>query len=570
VRLPFWITVGFLLTLATSTLAQSFTATASIGGRDIDLLVAPRPLPGALNDPRCNMPATLTVLARVGSIQFYRLDQAGSVSLIAQRDLHLHTRRPGDRLWNPADPARLTPVTLTLRINGKPLTRTLYPGQFGRVWQSQPLAPDWERLRAATRAGVFLLPDPKLSLGAWGSTSPGPLPMPERDGSEAAGERYPKSSSSWFDGVRSGQGGSYISSRAWLHGWYAQTVYAAWIKDERWLRAAWPSVRASAEWAGWMPQWSAWSSASHSPIDVTRLQPVSFFPNATEMGQRYLPLIVPDNLPGGPVFSYDVAHHYNGRGVPYAATCDAMYLITDQMNATNVEFETGRSAIGPLNSLQDRGTGDAIAAFTMAYQLTPTQTPTWLLPRRYFEGKLRAQALGMARYAATIADARRDLGMVLPGVQSEEPWAQGMGKGPPPFVTSAFFAYGRVVPALWLARRAGIREFDPTLAALARWSQAVAMVRNGAAFGGLTERGAALPLGPTTRQRWSSPAAWAAWIDGLPQLGSALYLAEDARQRGWIRTDVRPQLETWRKRTQNSGPWIGSFLYLSQIIGEQP
>jgi hypothetical protein len=546
-------------------------------GAWINLLADAKPLPGDFNDPRCAIPARMYVLRKVGDVQYYGLVQAGRLSVIAQRDLIILTRTSSG-IPSPT----FSNVTVNLRLNGISYSSVLANGVYGRIAETARMPWDWNRVRTAANNGVFLVSDPTLMLGALGGRATGRVPSIDL---RPAGSFMPENSSGWPDGVRSGQGGSYESSRAPHHGWISQAVYAAVSGDTSWLQSSENALRLQAEWAGYFPQWSSWDSTNHRPLNVTNLMPITLYGNAVAPDGRFVPVPA--------AYQRDVSHHYNGRGLAYTASCDAYHLLNDQMNSTYAQYETFVDS-GPLSIQQDRGTGDAIAAATMAFQLTPANTPAWMLPKSYFEGLLRGQGrimMELPRLAwhgpTDIMAMRKSLGSIVTSLAPVSSFAVTFENGQQGRGISAFFITGRVIPALWLAKRAGINEFDIPFQRLSGYVEAMGQARGHAVLGCGDNFRVTTPEAPDTMTTpWRSAQDWIAWVNSLPtrncpdsnvhilgdypqQLGSALQLIKDANRRGWVTINTDDELAFWMRRGTALGN-IGQQAYLGQVFGQQP
>jgi hypothetical protein len=144
------------------------------------------------------------------------------------------------------------------------------------------------------------------------------------------------SSSAWWDGVRSAQGGAYCSSRSIYHSAEARAISERINGNTTELVALETHLRGAGEYAGTFPQSAVLDPVTFKPYDpqkgnykwtATGLQSGS--PPSTTRPYSY-------NVPARTGYSWDSAHMYNCGHLIFEATRDPYYALMMQINALNV------------------------------------------------------------------------------------------------------------------------------------------------------------------------------------------------------------------------------------------
>lgn len=279
--------------------------------------------------------------------------QINETSFILSREfgtdrVELWIYQPPAHALRPADGGNWTPPTtqeiendrtydIRITVNGSLITpqysnstttRVLCaPGTVRRL-VSQFKEWDWNRVdvaRSAYRlpsydANTLLVSSAPTTLANEGLTN-----LPEFSHATIGGT----SSALWFDGVRSAQGGDYISSRSVNHSWEAYALSERKNGNTTNLAIFEDALRKSAEYSGTFPQYFFLDSTTFKPIDSQRGDSPwmggAFPQNYTPKGIIY--------VPGRANYGWDAAHHYNNGHVAFEATRDPFYALLQQSNS---------------------------------------------------------------------------------------------------------------------------------------------------------------------------------------------------------------------------------------------
>ena len=141
-----------------------------------------------------------------------------------------------------------------------------------------------------------------------------------------------RASSYWYDGVRSGQGGAYISSRAVNHSWEARAISELKKGITTNLTNLLNQMRVAAEYSGVFPQWVNLDPQNFKPYDpqvgTNRWMTIGgVIGNGGETRQNTF------FVPQRPEYPSQVTHMYNNGHIAFQATRDPYYLMLLQNNS---------------------------------------------------------------------------------------------------------------------------------------------------------------------------------------------------------------------------------------------
>jgi len=137
------------------------------------------------------------------------------------------------------------------------------------------------------------------------------------------------SSTLWFDGVRSAQGGDDISSRSVYHSWEGFAISDRKNSVTANLSALESALRKAAEYAGSFPQYAYLNPSTLRPYDPQQganqrtTEPFGFSSN-TVRGAYW--------CQQRNSYNWGCSHHYNNGHVAFEATKDPFYALTQQIN----------------------------------------------------------------------------------------------------------------------------------------------------------------------------------------------------------------------------------------------
>ncbi len=142
------------------------------------------------------------------------------------------------------------------------------------------------------------------------------------------------SNSTWWDGVRSGQGGAYASSRGVYHSAEARAISERINGITVNLTAIETHLRGAGEYAGTMPQYIVLDPATFKPYNP---QKGSYKWSSTGDSSNQSPTNLPRpytyNVQTRTSYTFDAAHQYNCGQVAFEATRDPFYALLMQCNS---------------------------------------------------------------------------------------------------------------------------------------------------------------------------------------------------------------------------------------------
>lgn len=142
------------------------------------------------------------------------------------------------------------------------------------------------------------------------------------------------SSGGWYDGVRSGAGGVYTSSRAVNHAWEAAAVSDRRNSISANLTQFELILRQAAEYSGTMPQYCYLNPATLKPYDPQKGSNIwTLMPGGSNNADTNGCRIQSRFVPGRANYLWDPCHAYNNGHMAYEATRDPYYALMLQVNA---------------------------------------------------------------------------------------------------------------------------------------------------------------------------------------------------------------------------------------------
>jgi hypothetical protein len=150
------------------------------------------------------------------------------------------------------------------------------------------------------------------------------------------------SSSGWYDGVRNGAGGSYISSRAVNHAWEAAAVSDRRNSIASNLTQLELILRQAAEYSGTMPQYFYLNPTTLKPYDPQKGANIwTSMPGGPNSPDSNECRIQTTFVPGRAGYEWDTSHAYNNGHMAYEATRDPYYALMLQANAVSILASIG-------------------------------------------------------------------------------------------------------------------------------------------------------------------------------------------------------------------------------------
>lgn len=141
-------------------------------------------------------------------------------------------------------------------------------------------------------------------------------------------------SATWWDGVRSGQGGAYASSRGVYHSAEARAISERVNGITTNLAEIETHLRGAGEYSGTMPQYVVLDPANFKPYNS---QKGSYKWTSTGPGANQSPANLARpytyNIQTRTNYGWDAAHHYNAGHLIFEATRDPFYAVLLQNNA---------------------------------------------------------------------------------------------------------------------------------------------------------------------------------------------------------------------------------------------